>query len=212
MKPLVIVGAGGLGRETAALVEAINAVSPGAWAVVGFADDGAALRGAAVQGLPVRGGVDWLARQRDLHYVLAVGASRVRRQIGERLAETSLSAATLIHPSVDVHSTNRIGPGAIVCRGVMLTVSVTLGRHVILNLNTTVGHDVRLGDYATAHPGVHLSGAARVGTAAELGTGSVVLPGVSVGEEALVGAGAVVNRDLPARCTAVGVPARPIVR
>ena len=212
MKKLVIVGAGGLGRETAALVEAINAAELGSWEVVGFADDDAALHGTRVQGLLVRGGVASLARERDLYYVLAVGASRVRRQLGERLAEAPVEAATLIHPSVDVHPTTRIGPGSILCQGVAITVSVTLGHHVLLNLNTTVGHDAYLADYVTAHPGVHLSGNARIGVAVELGTGSVVLPGVLVGAETVVGAGAVVNRDLPERCTAVGVPARPMVR
>lgn len=212
MKQLIIVGAGGFGRETAALVEAINAASPGSWDVVGFVDDGAALCNATVQHLPVLGGMNWLVRQRGLHYTLAVGASRVRQRLGERLAEAPLAAATLLHPSVDVHPTTHIGPGAIICKGVVLTVSVTLGRHVILNLNSTVGHDACLGDYVTAYPGVHFSGAAQIGRAAELGTGCVVLPGISVGEETVVGAGAVVNRDLPEHCTAVGVPARPLAR
>ena len=212
MKQLVIVGAGGLGRGTAALLEAINAAEPGSWELIGFVDDAATLRGGVVQGLPICGSVDWLAQQHGLYYVLAVGASRVRRRVGERLAGALPRAASLIHPSVDVHSTTQVGPGAIIRQGAALAVSVTLGRHVILNFNTTVGHDARLGDYATAHPGAHLSGAVRIEEAVELGAGSVVLPGVSVGAGAVIGAGAVVNEDLPAHCTAVGVPARPIVR
>ena len=210
MKKLVIVGAGGLGRETAALVEAINAAGPAWWEMVGFADDDAALHGTRVQGLSVRGDVRELLQESDLYYVIAVGSSKVRRHIGERLAQTSLEAATLIHPSIDIHRTTRIGPGAILCQGAAITVSVTLGRHVVINVNCTIGHDARLADYATAHPGAHISGFTRIETAAELGARCVVLPGVSVGEETIVGAGAVVNRDLPDRCTAVGVPARPI--
>ena len=210
MKRLVIVGAGGLGRGAAALAEAINAAVPGSWEVVGFADDEAALHGTVVQGFSVRGTVDELLRERDVYYALAIGSSQVRQQIGERLAKTPLRAATLVHPSVEIHSTNQIGPGAIIRQGVALAVSVTLGHHVVLNLGSTVGHDAWLGDYVTVHPGVHLSGAAQIGTAVELGTGSIVLPGISVGAETTVGAGAVVNRDLPECCTAVGVPARPI--
>jgi acetyltransferase-like isoleucine patch superfamily enzyme len=44
--------------------------------------------------------------------------------------------------------------------------------------------------------------------ACRVGAGAVLLPGVEVGEEAFVGAGAVVTRDVPARSVAVGVPAR----
>jgi acetyltransferase-like isoleucine patch superfamily enzyme len=43
-----------------------------------------------------------------------------------------------------------------------------------------------------------------------LGAGALILPGVTVGERALVGAGAVVTRDVPARALAAGVPARPV--
>jgi acetyltransferase-like isoleucine patch superfamily enzyme len=41
-----------------------------------------------------------------------------------------------------------------------------------------------------------------------VGGGAVLLPGVEVGEEAFVAAGAVVTRDVPARTVAMGVPAR----
>jgi acetyltransferase-like isoleucine patch superfamily enzyme len=45
---------------------------------------------------------------------------------------------------------------------------------------------------------------------ARIGGGAVLLPGIEVGEEAFVGAGAVVIRDVPARAVVVGNPARPI--
>jgi UDP-2-acetamido-3-amino-2,3-dideoxy-glucuronate N-acetyltransferase len=44
--------------------------------------------------------------------------------------------------------------------------------------------------------------------ACRIGGGAVLLPGVEVGEEAFVGAGAVVTRDVPARTVALGVPAK----
>ena len=43
---------------------------------------------------------------------------------------------------------------------------------------------------------------------ATIGSGAVILPGVTIGERAMVGAGAVVARDIPARAVAVGNPAR----
>lgn len=48
----------------------------------------------------------------------------------------------------------------------------------------------------------------RIGDRVFIGPNAVVLMGVSIGDEAVVGAGAVVTRDVPARVTVVGVPAR----
>lgn len=45
---------------------------------------------------------------------------------------------------------------------------------------------------------------------ARVGGGAILLPGVEIGEEAFVGAGAVVLEDVPPRTVAVGNPARPL--
>ncbi|WP_095648354.1 acyltransferase [Pseudomonas indica] len=51
----------------------------------------------------------------------------------------------------------------------------------------------------------------RIERGASIGAGAVILPGLTIGERAMVGAGAVVTRDVPARALVVGNPAR-IVR
>jgi acetyltransferase-like isoleucine patch superfamily enzyme len=56
-------------------------------------------------------------------------------------------------------------------------------------------------------PGEGIHGAT-LRRACRIGGGAVLVPGVEVGEEAFVGAGAVVTRDVPKRAVVLGVPAR----
>lgn len=212
MKRLAIVGAGGFGREVAQLVEAINTEEDSQWMIEGFVDDDSAIHGRSFLGYQVMGGSTALqTRASPLEadaYVLAVGNGQVRRRLFNVLSRSTLQRATLIHPSIEVHRSVTIDPGAIVCNGATLTVDIRIGAHVIINLNSTIGHDAEIEAFATLHPGTHLSGNTHVGEACELGTGAVVLPGVRIGAKARVGAGAVVTEDVPAGATVVGVPAR----
>ena len=52
------------------------------------------------------------------------------------------------------------------------------------------------------------AGPVRIESWADVGTGAVVLPGVTIGRGAIVGAGAVVTRDVPPNAIVAGVPAR----
>ena len=206
---LVIVGAGGLGREVAALVEAINEDAP-AWSLAGFVDDADALQDTEVMGYPVHGRVNELSRHTASSYVIAIGDGEARRNVAARLEATSGRPAILVHPSVSVHRTTTLDEGTILCTGAAPTVGVTIGPHVVVDQHCTVGHDCVLDAFVTLYPGAHISGSVRLGQGATIGAGAVVLPETTVGPNATVGAGAVVTEDLPADCTAVGVPARPL--
>ena len=50
----------------------------------------------------------------------------------------------------------------------------------------------------------------KIGNGVWVGAGAIILPGVTIGDHSVIGAGAVVNRDIPANCVAVGNPARVI--
>lgn len=207
-KPLVIVGAGALGREVCALVEAINDDTP-RWNVIGFVDDDDELQGGSVLGYPVHGSVHWLSQQDDPSYIIAIGDGQTRRSIANTLASSNVSPTSLQHPSVSIHRTTSVDPGTLLCNGAAPTVNVEIGPHVVIDQQCTIGHDSTLEAFTTLYPGVQVSGSVHVENGVTLGANSVVLPGMSIGARATVGAGAVVTNDLPAGCTAVGIPARP---
>ncbi|WP_263840111.1 acetyltransferase [Salinibacter sp.] len=206
--PLLLVGAGGFGREVAALVETLNQQAL-TWNLHGFVDDDPALRDATVMEIPVRGDVDWLTRQTDFSVSLTIGDGSARRAVADRLTATDLQPATLVHPTVSVHRTVHLGPGTILCQGAAPTVDVQIGPHAVLDQHCTVGHDAVLDAFVSLRPGARISGSAHLEQAVTVGAGAVVLPDVTIGAGTTVGAGAVVTEDLPPDCTAVGRPARP---
>jgi sugar O-acyltransferase (sialic acid O-acetyltransferase NeuD family) len=208
MKDIVIIGAGGFGREVAWLIEEINKIDL-EWNIVGFVDDDQSIQGTEVNGYKVVGNIDWLKEQ-ELYVVNAIGDPNVKKKIIEKLSGSKNKYPVLIHPSVIYSESVHFGEGAIICAGNILTVNIEIGKHAIINLDCTIGHDANIGDYSTILPSVNISGFVNTEECVSIGTGSAIIQGVNIGKNTIIGAGSVVIKDLPSNCTAVGSPAKPI--
>ena len=211
LRPLAIFGAGGLGREVLMLVHQLNEVAL-TWELRGFYDDVRPTT-ETIHGLPYLGtAADLNAVPSPLHVIVAVGSSQGRAAVVRRLTSPHLLFPTLIHPGVACapYQQLRFGPGCIISQGCILTTGITLGRHVLLNLGCTIGHDAVLEDFCSLMPHANVGGEAYLETGVYLGTNATVINRVRVGARTTVGAGAVAVRDLPADCTAVGIPAQRI--
>lgn len=207
MKDLYIIGAGGFGREVAWLVERINKVKP-TWNLKGFIDDNEARWGTYEDGYKVLGGTEFLINQSDVYAVCAVGSAKVRQQIIEKLKGSNVYFATLIDPSVILSKLVEIGEGTIICAGTILTVDIKIGNHVIINLDCTLGHDDIIDDFVTIYPSVNVSGNVSVGKCCELGTGMQIIQGKTITSGVILGAGAVVVKDIIESGTYIGCPAK----
>lgn len=204
-----MIGGGACGREVLDLVEALQAAGKCPVEVIGFVADGTPdLARLAAYRVPHLGPIDALSSlPPDVGYVIAIGLGQARRRIDGMFR--SRWCPTLIHPSSVVGRTVDIGPGCIVCAHSTLTSTIVLGRHVQVNINSSISHDCQVGDYATLSPRVALAGRVHVGPTAMLGIGAVVNPGVRIGAGAVIGSGAAVVHDVPDNTTVTGVPARP---
>ncbi|KJS85439.1 MAG: transferase [Peptococcaceae bacterium BICA1-8] len=208
MKDIVIIGAGGFGREVAWLIEEINAIEQ-QWDLLGFIDDNLEIQGEKINGYKVIGTIEWLKSQ-SLNVIVAIGDPLAKKNALDILIDSKNSYPVLIHPSVIKSELVELGEGCIVCAGNIMTVNIQLGRHVIVNLDCTIGHDAILGDYTTILPSVNISGYVEIEECVSVGTGTAIIQGIKIGKNAVIGAGAVVVKNLPDNCVAVGSPARPI--
>ncbi len=101
-----------------------------------------------------------------------------------------------------------IGQGSVIacCSRIGIGPDALIGEHVTIR-----DQDHRTADHASPYRTQGLETAPiSLGANVWLGAKVTVVKGVSIGDGAVIGAGAVVTRSLPARCHAVGVPARPI--
>jgi len=214
---LVIVGAGGFGREVLDVVDAMNAAGADL-EFVGYVDDtDTSVPLLERLGAPYLGAVERLAEDpssivADTGFVIGIGAGDVRRRLDEVLTNAGRRPLVLIHSMATVGGDCRIDEGCILAAGARVTTNITLGRHTQLHVNSTIGHDSVLDDFVSVYPGATVSGNVHLEHGVTIGTGANVLPGLRVGAGAFVGAGAVVTSDVEPGVTVAGVPARPIGR
>ncbi len=133
-----------------------------------------------------------------------------------------LGEAVFVADLVSIREDVTIGAFTIVGRGVYVENRVRVGHHTKLEANCYITGESDVGDYCFVAPYVvttndnflgrskerfkHRKGCT-LKTGARVGGGAVLLPGITVHEDGLVAAGAVVTRDVPAGRIVAGVPA-----
>ncbi|MDR1042358.1 MAG: acetyltransferase [Clostridiales Family XIII bacterium] len=214
-KELYIIGAGGFGREVADTVREVNKASASGpvYRVAGFIDDDESRWGKAVNGIDVKGGVEYLrglANGGDKPCaVITIAAPRIKESIASRL-DGFVEWVNIIHPLAFLTNTATLGIGNIVQHFASINTDARLGDHCIVNCNSVIGHDVVLEDYVSVMPQNGIMGFCELKKRSYIGVGAVMIQNVVIGEDATVGAGTVVIRDVPPGATVVGNPARQI--
>jgi acetyltransferase-like isoleucine patch superfamily enzyme len=131
-------------------------------------------------------------------------------------ADAILGDQAFVRERASVGERSVIGRGSVVDNDVQVGARVRVQTGVYLTAFTVVEDDVFVGpgalttnDHTMSRHGPETPTiGATLRRACRVGGGAVLTPGVEIGEEAFVAAGAVVTRDVPARAVVMGVPAR----
>lgn len=143
-----------------------------------------------------------------------------------------LGEGTRVWHGAQIRERARLGKGCIVAKNVYIDFEVVVGDYVKIQNNSSLYHGLTVEDGVFIGPHVIFTndripravnadgtlkgasdwvvGKTLIRRGASIGAGAIVVTGVTVGEWALCGAGAVVTRDVPAHAVVVGNPARVI--
>jgi serine O-acetyltransferase len=123
---------------------------------------------------------------------------------GIPVAPRLISHASRLLTGIEIHPGARFGKGVFIDHG----------------MGVVIGETSEIGDYVTLYQGVTLGGTGKekgkrhptVGRNVVIAAGAKVLGPITIGDDSKVGAGAVVIRDVPPRCTVVGIPGRVVMQ
>ena len=209
MKDLIIVGAGGFGRELLSVVSEINKVEP-TWNVLGFIDDNInALDGYNIEQKVLGTIKDWQPSDKEM-FALSIAAPETKKKVAALLREKGAKFANIIHPTATISERTTLGEGVVMFGCVGISVDVKIGDFVFFNAYDGVGHDSVIGDYCTFGPKVCISGFTEMGECVNVGALASTHPGVKVGEHSTIGMNSCAIRRVKPGTTVVGVPAKAI--
>lgn len=210
MQDIVVLGAGGSAGAIAELIDSLNDIKP-QWRLRGFLDDDPAKGGTTLFGAPVLGRIDDVASIDDTAFVIGVASYQRpfdRAEMAARMGLRPERFATLIHPLASVSPNASIGAGVLIFPYAVVCDGATVGDHSYISSFCFVGHDAVVGSAATMAPRSSLLGGSRLGCSAYAGSHSALKEGLSVGEGAVLGMGAIVIHDVAPGAIVAGNPAR----
>jgi UDP-2-acetamido-3-amino-2,3-dideoxy-glucuronate N-acetyltransferase len=136
------------------------------------------------------------------------------------IKDVELGEGTVVHDHVNLYKC-RIGRNCKIDAFVYVEEGVVIGDNCKIRPFVFIPTGVTLGDYVFVGPNVSFTNdkypkvegqwellPTRIRTGASIGANSVILPGVTVGEDVLIGAGSVVTADVPRKAIVAGNPAR----
>lgn len=201
-KEVIVIGGGGHAKVV------IDCLQSAGDRVRGILDDHLT-PGTHILGVPVLGKVDTYANYTDYTFIIAIGGNQVRQTLSQQL---DVQWHTAIHPSAVVSQYATVGEGSMILANAVVNPCATIGTHCIVNTAAVVEHDNKIADFVHISPRAALAGNVTVGQLTQVGIGSCVRQGITICGGCIIGAGAVVVKDICEEGIYAGVPAKKLCK
>ena len=199
-KKVVVIGASGHGKVVADIIKEAGDE------VAGFLDDNLEVF-PMFSGYPVLGTTAQPLENVEVEYIVAIGNAKIREMIVERFK--GVKWYTAVHSTAVLSkSDTAIGEGTVIMPNAVINAGAKIGKHCIINTSAVVEHDNKLEDYVHVSVGAKLAGTVCVGKLTWIGIGACISNNLTICDGCMIGAGAVVVKDIKEAGIYIGVPAR----
>lgn len=145
----------------------------------------------------------------DQRFAIGVGDPISRYKIANKFEQLGGKLVEVICNKADVcwHDIT-IEKGAVISFGCAISNSVTIKKGAFINAKSIIGHDSEVGEFTEVCPSVSVLGHCKIGKFSFIGTGSIIYPNVTIGNNVMISAGSIVKRDIPDNALVNGNPAK----
>lgn len=207
MKELFIIGASGFASEITQYIEDNNESK-----ILGYFD----LNQVEYEKYNFK--APYLGRENDYEFssndniLIAISNTKLRCEIYTKLKEKGLNFPNFIHKNTFISKNSSIDEGSILCPFVTLTSNIKIGKNFQANIYSYVAHDCIIGNNVTFAPSVKCNGNVIIEDDVYIGTAVIIHQGkpnkpLKIGKGAIIAAGSVVTKSIPAGTMVFGNPA-----
>ena len=207
MKRLIIAGAGGQGRECYNwTLDSIGINCE--YSFHGFIDDNLKALDGFNSSAKIIGSIsEYIPNSSDV-FVIAVGSPQEKEKIANHLSSKQAVFVNIIHRSAVIVPTAKLGHGLIISPNVVISDCAKISNHVSINIGSTIGHDVEIGDFSTISSNCDLTGNVQVEGKVFIGSNVSIIPGVRIGHESYLCAGSTIMNNVKPYSKMLGIPAK----
>jgi sugar O-acyltransferase (sialic acid O-acetyltransferase NeuD family) len=144
----------------------------------------------------------------DLEFYVCLGYSNPtkKKEICEQLEKNRFCFPALIHKTVYIHPSARIGKGALIYPKCSIGLGVHISDGVIVNISSVIGHGSFIDKYTFIAANVTLSGDLQIGQNCFAGSGTVIANNLRIGNNVKMGIGTVVTKNIDDNLSIIGNP------
>ena len=149
----------------------------------------------------------------DSRFILGLGQPHLRKQLNQKFEDLGGQLTSTI--SKEAYASKEdvsLREGANLMAGVKISNGVKIGKALLAYYDVIITHDVKIGDFVELSPGCKLLGRVTIEDNVHVGTAAIILPNIILGARAVIGAGAVVTKDVKPDTVVIGNPAKEYIR